>query len=53
MLNVKLSLTELYMVEQLIQQEINFCNEEPEHDEEIKEQIKPYQRLLNKLQKMT
>lgn len=52
MLNVKLSQTELYMVEQLLEQEINFCMEEPEHEDEIKDQIKPYKRLLNKLQKI-
>ncbi len=52
MLNIKLSITEVYMIEQLLQQEINFCEQEPEHDEEIKHQIKPYKRLFNKLQKV-
>ena len=51
-MQINLSQTELYMVEQLVQQEINFCLEEPEHEEEIKDQIKPYKRLLNKLQKI-
>ena len=51
-MDIKLSQTELYMIEQLLKQEIDFCNEEPEHEEEIKDQIKPYKRLLNKLQKI-
>ena len=49
---VDLTLTELCMVEQLLFQEVNFCEEEPEHDEEIKDQIKPYNDLLNKLKKV-
>jgi len=51
-MKINLSQTELYMIEQLIEQEINFCNEEPEHEDEIKDQIKPYKRLLNKLHKV-
>ena len=51
-MKINLSQTELYMIEQLIQQEIGFCSEEPEHEDEIKDQIKPYKRLLNKLQKI-
>lgn len=51
-MNIDLTITELYMIEQLLEQEVNFCNEEPEQEEEIKDQIKPYNDLLNKLKKV-
>ena len=52
-MNIDLTITELYMIEQLLEQEVNFCNEEPEQEEEIKDQIKPYNDLLDKLKKVS
>lgn len=51
-MKIDLTQTEIYLIEQLINQEIKFVEEEPEHNEEIKAQLKPYKKLLNKLNKI-
>ncbi len=46
---INLTRNEMLTIEGILEQEIEFQQGEPEHDEEIKAQIKPYQQIVRKL----
>ena len=51
-MKIELTKSELSLIAELIQQEINYYAQEPEHDDEIKDAVNPYERLLKKLNKI-